>query len=291
MDNYDSGLTGAAAAGFAFGSDIVRLMPTSPLDPNREIYPKAPLKLVAFEIRYSASPRLESDHWEPVFERLREELPILTPPPRHELQIGPDGPRERARGRRFMNRARTCSATLFDESATLEASAYVRFEDFSGLARRLLVAIDECAGIPSVQRLGLRYIDEIQVPGFDPAAVSDWSRYIAAQLLEPTRDRHEVVDFRVGVGLRIHDDHQVGFRYGRLEEPVVDPEGPLKIIDSPTGPYFLLDFDSFWTAPENEFPPFEIDAVEERLLELHAPIRELFESSITDDYRAHMRGK
>jgi len=266
-------------------------MPAPPLDPDREIYPLAPLKLVAFEIRYSAAPRLESDQWELVFERLREELPIVTPPPRHELQIGPDGPRERARGRRFMDRERTCSATLFDESATLEASAYVRFEDFSGLASRLLLAIDECAGIPSVQRLGLRYIDEIQVPGFEPAAVTDWSRYIAVQLLEPTRDRSGVVDYRVGVGLRIHDDHQVGFRYGMLEEPVVDPEGPLKISDSPTGPYFLLDFDSFWTAPEDEFPPFEIGVVEERLLELHAPIRELFESSITDDYRAYMRGE
>jgi uncharacterized protein (TIGR04255 family) len=265
-------------------------VPLDKLDADREIYPRAPLKLVAFEIQYSAMPRLEGEQWEQVYEQLREELPILGARPRRNLQVGPQGTQETLQGRRLIDRGRTKSVVLFDESATVECSDYVRFEDFAGLVQNLLEALHAIAGIPSVQRLGLRYIDEIQVEGFETSAVGDWGHLISEHLLSPTAGQLGVADYWGAMRLKIHDHHEVGFRYGVLREPVVDPDGPLRIAGSPEGQYFLLDLDSFWTAPEDEFPEFEAGEVMERLVELHAPIRELFESSITEELRLFMRG-
>ena len=263
----------------------------SALDPDREIYPRAPLKLVAFEIQYSALPRLESEQWEGVYEQLRSDLPILGPRPRHELQVSPSGAQERERGHRLMDRRRTKSVVLFNESANVEVSNYERFEDFAELVTKLLSVLNDVAGIPSVQRLGLRYIDEIEVPRFEPGAVGDWSRFIAAHLLAPAESRFQVAEYRAALRMTIHDGHNVGFRYGVLQEHVVDPNGPLRIKESPSGQFFLLDLDSFWTAPQDEYPEFDVDDVAGRLVELHAPVRELFEASITDEFRDWMRGE
>jgi uncharacterized protein (TIGR04255 family) len=43
--------------------------------------------------------------------------------------------------------------------------------------------------------------------------------------------------------------------------------------------------DSFWTAPESEFPEFTVDTTIALVKELHEPLRNLFEASITDELR------
>lgn len=279
-------LTGAAR--FASGSVIVRPM----LDPHREIYRDAPLKLVAFEIRYSPIPRLESDSWEAVYESLREDLPILGPRPQMELKLTPTGAEQVHRGHRLMNRNRTCSAILMNESAALETSSYERFEEWSALIQSLLQALDGAAPIPSVQRLGLRYIDEIHVDGFESATPADWSRYIAQDLLAPAAHYSDLTasNYRATIHLHASDHEAVKLGFGVFADPVVDPHGPLRIKESPHGEYFLMDLDSSWSAPEGEFPAFDLETVMQQIESLHLPIREIFEASITEELRQEMRG-
>ena len=62
-------------------------------------------------------------------------------------------------------------------------------------------------------------------------------------------------------------------------------EAELKRINPPSGgPFFLLDFDSFWQ-PTDELPEFHPDELVERCDRLHTPIRRLFEGLITKDLR------
>ncbi len=259
-------------------------------DPDREIYPNAPLKLVAFEIQYSQIPRLESEYWESIYAALKADFPILGPTPRMELEFTPSGTRQESRGHRLMNRQRTQAATLFNGSASLETSQYDRFETWVALIERLLTEVDTHAGIPSVQRLGLRYIDEVALPGFNPQSADDWQEYIAGHLLQPVAGaRFPIDEFRASVQMKVSAGQVLNFRFGVLTEPVIDPAGPLRITGSPVGPYFLLDLDSVWTAPEEEYPSFEIGDVIRQIETLHAPVREVFEESVTDALRNWMR--
>ena len=57
------------------------------------------------------------------------------------------------------------------------------------------------------------------------------------------------------------------------------------------GPFFLLDIDSFWQ-PSEVSPTLELNSVLGELDELHMPVREMFESLITEKLRKEvLRGQ
>jgi uncharacterized protein (TIGR04255 family) len=257
------------------------------LDPQREIYPNAPLKLVAFELRFPPVPDFETeDGHQQMYRALRDDFPILGPPPAGELEIDlASGTRTtRPRGLRAMNRDRTCSIVMMREALTVETSSYDRYEDFAQMLKRVLASADAISPIPATQRIGLRYIDEIVVPNADE--IRDWSPYIADDLLAPgIVDDYPTLDYRAGIGLAVSDLHKVAVRIGVVSEPVVDPQGPLRISDSPPGSYFLLDIDSSWDAPRDEYPEFDLDQVLEISEDLHEPVRTLFERAIKPKLR------
>jgi uncharacterized protein (TIGR04255 family) len=171
-----------------------------------------------------------------------------------------------------------------EEALSVETSAYGRYEDFARLIELGLAAADGVGRLPAIQRIGLRYIDEISAPGIKHAR--DWRDYIADELLAAaTVEGYSTVDYRGALGLSVTDEHSVALRFGIVDTPVVDPSGPLRITESPPGTYFLLDIDSAWTAPLGEFPEFDSAAVLARAEELHEPIRDLFERSIKPKLR------
>lgn len=257
---------------------------------DREIYPNAPLSLVAFELRFSPVPRLESDAWESVFEQLRDDFPILGPRPHREVELTPAGPVETLTGRRFMARTRSKAVIVGEDVVTLETSAYRRFEEFCADIKAVLTAVDEAVQIPSIQRVGLRYIDEIAIPDMQDSSPEDWKQYIEPGLLSPTEVSGFGIDqYFVRMRLRAKPEARVNCRLGLMDDPVVNPSGPLHIRKTPEGRFFLIDLDSFWEAPREEFPEYATDAVLERVGELHRPIRTIFESSITDALREVMR--
>lgn len=256
------------------------------LDPDRPIYPNAPLKLVTFQIRFPPVPEL--DELVPpkrVADALRERYPILGgPPPVMQLELGPGQAQQRTRGSRLMNRERTRNVTLTGDSVALETSRYERYERFAEDIDWVMQRVDDAAPLPAMTRLGLRYIDEIQVDGVD--ALSDWKAWIKPDLVVGgIVDGYETEDYLVQLVLAVEDRQRMTIRYGRVSQPVVIPTGVLRIDDSPTGSYFLLDIDSFWEAPPDEFKEFDLREVSELCLRLHEPIRDIFERAITADLR------
>jgi uncharacterized protein (TIGR04255 family) len=60
----------------------------------------------------------------------------------------------------------------------------------------------------------------------------------------------------------------------------VNPDGPLRRPgERPSGPYFLLDFDSFWQP--SRIPTWANDEVTQAADELRRPVRALFDELIT----------
>jgi uncharacterized protein (TIGR04255 family) len=258
------------------------------LDPDRPIYPQAPLKLVTFQIQFPQIPDLD-DLTPPreIANALRERYPILGgPPPLVQLDLGPGQPQQRARGSRLMNMARTWNVTITSEAVAVETSRYQRYEKFAEQVEWVLERIDAVTPLPAVTRLGLRYIDEIEMPGVDNLA--DWQEWINPNLIVGGLvDEYRTHDYLAQALIEVDAFRRMAIRYGRISQPVVDPNGVLRIENSPTSPYFLLDIDSFWEPSRDEFREFNAEEVREVSLTLHDPVRVIFERAITPALRDH----
>lgn len=255
------------------------------LDPNRRIYSQAPLKLVAFQIRFPQVPSLDNVTPLPaITDALREHYPILGPPPVVEVELTPGMAQQRTRGSRFMNRSRTWSVTLTSEAIAVETSRYLRYELFAEQVEWVLRQVNAIAPLPAVTRLGLRYIDEIDIEGVDE--LEHWRPWINKDLLVGgLLDGYRTHDYLATVTLGVDALRRMVIRYGRVSQPVVEPNGVLRIDNNPQGPYFLLDIDSFWEPSADKYLEFNTEEVFDVCLELHDPVRDIFERAITPALR------
>jgi uncharacterized protein (TIGR04255 family) len=250
------------------------------LDPEREVYPNAPLKLVTFEVRFDPV-ELAAAATERFVEALRERFPIAGPPPHQQLLIGPSGASATSAGVRVFDTARRHAVALAPQAMSYETSAYRRFEEFGDSIGSVLDVVESLDLGVALTRVGLRYIDEIdesQLP--DPGA---WHRYIDPALssalahFDPAPLEHQSAAlFEIG------ESHRVVLRYGLMRQAAVDPTGPLVIEAPPRGRYYLIDIDSAWESRAEGVPL--TTWVREKLDELHAPIRQLFENTRASTY-------
>jgi uncharacterized protein (TIGR04255 family) len=257
-------------------------------DPDREMYPNAPLQLVAWELRTPAIPEFltPSGVVQSMSGRLRDLAPIVAQPETF-LVVEPT-PQAQPRGearQRLLDRKQTLSITVGPTATIIETTAYTRFEEFAEVIERVVRAIESIGTAAGFERIGMRYIDEIRVPGIeDPGG---WSGYINETLLArlplesaAIASAQNLVEYVMG------SNYHVTLRSGALVGRTVDSSGPLRLIRVEDGPYFLLDIDSYWTKPRDEpFPEFSTEEVLAISNQLRQPVRSLFEGSITEKLR------
>lgn len=269
------------------------------MDPEREIYPNAPLRLVAAEVRYPLSPRLASLEAATAVERLGDVFPLVEEgQPVMQVTVGPAGaeppaPTSVMGGRllRMFSKTRNDAATITGTNAVVETTAYKRFEAFQAMLERVLAALEEFGPPVGVERLGLRYIDEIRVPGINEMP-GDWHPFVEPALVAAT---DLVSSTLAGAGFQPQawqglvqltgpDDRGIQVRYGAGLGTVVNPNGQLRFPgEADQRPAFLIDIDSFW-APA-EIGDFSTSSFMEVFQQLHAPVREVFERAVTDHLR------
>jgi len=254
---------------------------------DREIYPNAPLRFVAFELRMPLTPELAgSEGALPAFEKLRELLPIIAPP-QMTIEISSEGgaPKMMPGPLRLLDRRRVLSSVIGPSAIVVESTEYSRFEDFAEIIERVLRAVSETAPISGMQRVGLRYIDEIRVDGV--VNPTDWRGYINPALLAQL-DLDSEFAARTATGhteYGVAENQSAHLRFGAMNGRVIDPSGPLRLRSDELGPFFLIDIDSYWVAPETELPEFSVETTLEVCSELRRPVRSLFEAAITDKLR------
>jgi uncharacterized protein (TIGR04255 family) len=261
--------------------------------PKREVYGNAPLRLVTAEFRFPLSPLLSgSDLLSLLADTLGETFPIIEPAPQGlQLSFGPESPvaSSTGNGYRLLARDRTSSVTVTPSRVAIETTAYRHWEDFrEELVRVALSALgDNLGALVGIDRIGLRYINEVRVPG-DSLTTDDWKSYINPDLLAVTNiaTGAAVKTAQMALHLQTSDDAELLIRLGILEGHVVDNSTPLRLPSAPqNGPFFLIDIDSFWTrtGTVNEW---DTSAAIETANSLHAPIDDLFELCITERLRA-----
>lgn len=282
---------------------IVRLGPNwevadLPSDSSYEIYPNAPIQLVAFEVRYPFTPRLAAPGTlASIHESLGTELPIVEQVNEQMVAFTVGGaespvpvPAPRSVFRLF-DRAKTTLASVSGTNLTVETSAYGGFGPYLALIEKVLAAVVEAAHPFGVERLGLRYVDEIRVPLFGKER-PDWGPYVhhallAAGDLADLVPQDLVPESWQGAVQFGHDDKRsMVLRFGALDGLAVTSDGPLKLARQfEPGPFFLLDIDSYWARQEEEIVEFDVSSLAEQTRELHAPVRALFEAVITEKLR------
>ena len=258
---------------------------------SREVFPNAPLALVAFEARY---PEQDSVTEPSVLKRLKlalaDHLPLRGDVHEQEiaLQVG-SGRQPHIRARtvpRFVTRDRSTACQVQPESLIVETTKYSGFVAFSSLVRSVVEAVGSVAVPDGVTRIGLRYINEIRVPGVvEPPG--NWREYIDSHLLAPVEGSFVAAAGLVpytwqGVVQYGTGQHQaVTLRYGPSTGYAVPPNGPTRRKDPPEGGlFFLLDIDAFWVP--DEVPAFDPALILEICDRLHAPVKALFSAVVTE---------
>jgi uncharacterized protein (TIGR04255 family) len=265
---------------------------------TNEVYPRAPVQFVVFELQYPMTPALaKAEGKELVYDRLAEQFPLLETLASLQIQFNMNDVAASAlplhqvapQEIRMTNRHRTTSVTVGSVITRIEQAAHVQFSDLRALVEEILEAVQSAARIYGLQRATLRYIDEIQYP--DARTPADWASLVHPGLIGPI-DLLNAPVVTDGVAVfQLDPQHMVRLVYGAQPAGgfAVDPNGPLRVRPRPSDPFFKLDIESTWVAPPDEVPELLVPAVLELADRLHDPISEVFEASLTPQLRDHFR--
>lgn len=258
---------------------------------EREIYPNAPIILMAVEVRHSLCQPLERKQVAQVSAEVMQLLPL--PSELNEVSITVQAaPGEQpvqqvvATFPRWTSRDKRTALTMRQDSLVIETTnygSYDRMRELLEVALRLRQVVEVPGG---VERIGLRYIDEIRVPLVDD--IPDWKEWVDSALLGPLNiggDLGLVPAVNEGAIVFSHGTSSaLVLRYGAQNDYAVQSTPELRRPLPPPGPLFKLDIDSFWQAGD-EIPEFDTDRVLARADSLHEPVRGVFEDLITDRLR------
>lgn len=259
---------------------------------EHEVYPNAPVVLVALEVRHPATESLSVSETRAIKERLAEYTPIARNAQTTQMQLAvlPSGPTPATAQSetfpRLVSRDVTLAISFRREAFVVETSAYPGWDVFREIVADTIQARMAISPVDGVERVGLRYIDEVRIPNAD---APDWSEWIDQSLLGPKPNESVDVPLTQWQGVSLYGS-QPGrgmlFRYGPASGFAVDPQSDLRRTNAVTasGPFFLLDIDSFWT-PEGSVPEVDPEMLRQLCDELHRPVRRLFEGIIKDRLR------
>lgn len=258
---------------------------------EREVYPSAPLALVACEVRVPSTGLPPDMHQiQQLAKGFREILPVPTPLEEVSYTAGhPEATHHRTE--RFVSRDKTSSIGFRPGTIVVQTSFYRGYiEHFRPLIEAAVKTIHDVVELNGLTRIGLRYFDEIRVPGVGEDPV-DWNDYFARPLVD-VFDLGIPLDltpqtFNGMASFRTEMESTLVLRWGPRDGPAIDTKGVRRTLPN-TGPMFLIDIDSYWE-PQDQIPPFDPKAVLDICDDLHEPVRDLFEATITDKLREIFR--
>lgn len=251
-----------------------------------ENYPNAPIALVVAEIRHPAIGEITGAELSNFKESFADTLPVMRWEEGFDFDL-PSGDRRPFRFPRFVSRDLHRSVTLQPDAVIVETMGYTGWQDFRLLIESALQAHDRIKPLEGLDRVGLRYIDEIRVT--DTQDVTNWSEWVSTDLVGPKSIEH-VLDATIARSqstavVQVNQNISYTVRYGASNGQAVVSTNNLVRKAEDSGDYFLLDLDGGWVPERRSVPEFQVHSAMEILDDLHHPIGALFESLITDKLR------
>ncbi|CAG1005987.1 hypothetical protein MTYP_03313 [Methylophilaceae bacterium] len=172
----------------------------------------------------------------------------------------------------YHGRNREKTLTITPETFLITNRKYESFESFHEDFDHVLKALFEAHKDLSIGRVGLRFINVIDVPGDDPLA---WADYVNEDMLG-------IIDMHKDVNALTRAFHIVEFNFEgqrvKFQFGIANPDYPAPIKRK----QFVLDIDSFFSGALTQ------DEVAHCVEAAHEKIQALFEESITERTRALM---
>lgn len=189
---------------------------------------------------------------------------------------------------RWTSRDKRTALTVRQDSLVIETTdygSYDRVRELLDVALRARLTVAAPAG---VDRVGLRYIDEIRVPAENGEGAPDWREWVDQSLLGPAHIGSDLdLTLAVNEGLVVFSsdsNRALVLRYGAQSDYAVQSTPELRRPLPPPGPLFKLDIDSFWQAGDS-VPEFHPSFILDQADNLHMPVRGVFECLITERLR------
>lgn len=245
------------------------------------VYPDAPVRLVVLSVEYPAVPASDGQV-DLLRAALRGQFPLIAQKAEAHVTVQV-GPSPAARQQvvsfpSFTTRDRRASVAVTPTQLVIETRQYEGFDWYVGLVEPALQAVAEVLGPDAVIAMGHRFIDEVHLPAGDVDLTRWFDPALAAMpnLIGPPPERwHAIVSFQTD------PESQLTLRYGLLDAPIVPPLTGRPVPFAT--PVMGLDWDSRWTPAVA--PEFDPGLVVDRLVNLYAPVRALFNRVCTDALR------
>jgi uncharacterized protein (TIGR04255 family) len=176
------------------------------------------------------------------------------------------------------------------EAIAFETTNYQGWTAFRDFVQRGLQLRQDLVPLDGIDRIGLRFIDEIR-PRDTSQGATDWSLWVQPSMLAPIFEQGtglvEVQQQQCTVQYSLERPEQtLALRYGAVDGPsVVQPNDP-RSMGNPavlSSPHFLIDTDAAWTLPAGgTLPEFEVEPLLDLADQLQRPSKAVFEAAITD---------
>ena len=213
-----------------------------------------PLALTVLEIRYpELSGGFEEETLHVVRQAVRGRLPLHESQTDDQVEVTPGAPApvsvKRRPVLRFSSRDRTTALLVKQDALAIETTAYAGWsQSFRPLVEEATRALGDANPPDGVERIGLRYIDEIRVRGVGEKP-GDWKGYINEHLLAAAHpdmipSGMQAQEWQGVVRYRTSASSTLVVRYGPQWGHAADPAGPTRRKNPPPpGHFFLLDRD------------------------------------------------
>jgi uncharacterized protein (TIGR04255 family) len=202
------------------------------------------------------------------------------------LMVGPAGPAGPQTSQNVVHELTSddgWTLTLTVSSATLSVGEdYAGVDDFAHRFTELCAALAATGDLPRCDRLGLRYLDVVEIEDAD--GWQDWFQPEIVGVAAPALSQETLLSSLTETRLRKQPDGP----FQALRLPVegilrhgVVPAGSV-LAGVPPRPVqqrtFVFDMDTFVTAPQ----PFAPEALSDQFLALHTEIEKVFHWAVTD---------
>lgn len=223
------------------------------------------LTKVIFKIDFAEPRKILVEDIEQVKEKLKDRLPKFNKSQLEMIEVvmGPNEPgtrRKKVDAYDFLNENESEKIHIDHKTLWLEVSKYSDFDYFQRLITDALSVLN-LQGNSS--RLGLRYINQIEINEGNPF---DWNGWINSNLIKSLEfGTKETLAQHLGVITYILDDFQIRFQYGMYNSEFPNPISKRE---------YVLDYDCFTREPHDYAETMDL------LRRMHDLIEDKFNESI-----------
>jgi uncharacterized protein (TIGR04255 family) len=224
-----------------------------------EVFPANPIREVDFEIRFTPRLRVQAEMW-----RFQESVVAEYPDISLESAWLPNGATLGVTVFRNIDTARLIKVS--SQNLAIAFSAYANFEEFKDEVLKQSLKFCEIFEVSSLTRIGLRYVNEIQLPTQEAESIA---RYVNPLLDFERIPLRTVQQFAMQLSAQV-SDHMIQVRTALLP-------GPIRT--------YVLDIDAYTEVVKSS------GAISSLLDQFHDTAQNVFLDHVTDNYKDVMRGQ